>query len=95
VAWIPAARRLGDVLMKLRQALKVRNKKHAGRRYRQRTILAMRRRLMPTMHDTDQGLWFNDMLASFVREAPIEFAALQFKCGMSLAEAGIRYRDNN
>ena len=81
--------------MKLRQALKVRNKKHAGFHYRQRTVLAMRRRLVATPHDTDQGLWFNDMLAGLAREAPLEFAALQFQCGIGVSQTLKEYRERN
>jgi hypothetical protein len=78
--------------MKLRQALKVRNRFHAGLHYRHTTILAMRRRLVATPYGTDASLWFEDLLSQFHREAPIEFAALQFNCGMSLAKTKAEIR---
>ena len=73
--------------MKLRQAEKIRDKIHyGGRKYRKTTVARMRRRLIGTEKGTDATLWFEDLMDEMCRKAPIEFASLQFKCGMSLAE---------
>jgi hypothetical protein len=75
--------------MTVRQALKVRDRLYSGRKYRKPTIGRMRRRLSATPHDTDYGLWFNDMVAEIASNAPIEFAGLQFQAQMQ-SRKGLR-----
>lgn len=73
--------------MKLRQALKVRNRTVDGHEYRKPTLDRMRKRLASTGHSDDFDIWWHRLLSGFRERVPMQFAAFQFDCGMKLAAA--------
>lgn len=72
--------------MNLRTALKVSHRIRDGHRYRNTTRDRQRQRLSRTEWMADTDYWWCDLMDQFKREAPIEFAGLQFRCGMDLIE---------
>lgn len=76
--------------MKLRQALKIRDKiVDHNAVYQSITIERMRRRLRRTEYDDDFDIEFHRMMGRIRDACPTEFAAFQFDCGMKLIEGGL------
>ena len=76
--------------MKLRQALKVRDKiVDDSRDYRSRTVQRMRRRLLHSPHSDDIDIYFHRMMNELREGDPIGFAGLQFEAGQRLIEMGL------
>lgn len=78
--------------MRLRQAIKVRQKKLAGCDYRQATLRRSDNRLDKADMPGWSELWFCGMLDKMHNEAPLELARFQFECGIKRHQARARRR---
>lgn len=74
--------------MKIRQALKIRNRiVDDNFQYREQTVNRMRKRLWRTHHCDDTDIKFDRLIGAIHDKiGPVQFAGLQFDIAMALSE---------